>query len=138
MPLPPAISSQIDFGDVDFSVAGFIQTDQGGAIISKTIPGKPFLPNSKTLYVDPEGKLVFEVGLVNKVQSKSKVNDGEWHEFGLVHSAAEDRLVILPIVYLSSPGMVTLLPTGNGNKELWLVMTAYRQVNYPCIPAETE
>ena len=95
MILPPGISSQIDFGDVDFSVAGFIQTDQGGTVISKTIPGKPFLPNSKTLYVDAEGKLVFVVGLVNKVHSTSKVNDGDWHEFGLVHSAAEDRLVKL-------------------------------------------
>jgi hypothetical protein len=94
MSLPPAISAQIDFGDVDFSVAGFIQTDKGGTIISKTIPGKAFLPNGKTLYVDADGKLVFEVGLVNNVRSKNKVNDGDWHEFGLVHSAAEDRLVI--------------------------------------------
>ena len=94
MTLPPAVSSQIDFGDVDFSVAGFIQTEQGGTVISKTVPGKQFLPNSKTLYVDAEGKLVFEVGLVNKVRSTTKVNDGDWHEFGLVHSAAEDRFVV--------------------------------------------
>ena len=93
MAVPPGISQQIDFGDVDFSVAGFVQTEEGGTIISKTINGKPFLPNSKTLYVDTEGRLTFEVGLVNKVQSETKVNDGAWHEFGLVHSASEDRLV---------------------------------------------
>ena len=95
MSLPSAISPKINFGDVDFSVAGFVQTDLGGTIISKTIADKPFLPNSKTLYVNPEGKLVFEVGLVNKVESERKINDGAWHEFGVVHSAAEDRLVIL-------------------------------------------
>lgn len=95
MSLPAAISSKINVGDVDFSLAGFVQTDLGGTIISKTIPGKPFLPNSKTLYVNPEGKLVFEVGLVNKVESERKINDGAWHEFGVVHSAAEDRLVML-------------------------------------------
>ena len=91
MPVSPADSQKINLGNVDFSIAGFIQTDSGGTILSKTIPGKPFLPNSKTLYVNDEGNLVFEVGLVNKIQSTSKVNDGGWHEFGLVHNAAEDR-----------------------------------------------
>lgn len=93
MPVARASAPKINLGDVDFSIAGFINTKQGGTIISKTIPGRPFLPNSKTLYVDPKGKLVFEVGLTGKVKSKTKVNDGNWHEFGVVHVASEDRLV---------------------------------------------
>ncbi|CAB4043857.1 Hypothetical predicted protein, partial [Paramuricea clavata] len=39
-------------------------------------------------------KLVFEVGLSGKVKSKTKVNDGNWHEFGVVHVASEDRFYI--------------------------------------------
>ena len=93
MPVAPASAPKINLGDVDFSIAGFINTKQGGTIISKTIPARPFLPNSKTLYVDPKGKLVFEVGLTGKVKSKTIVNDGNWHEFGVVHVASEDRLV---------------------------------------------
>lgn len=93
MPVPPSSATKIILGDVDFSIAGFINTKIGGTIISKTIPGKPFLPNSKTLYVNTKGKLVFEVGLSGKVKSKTKVNDGNWHEFGVVHVASEDRSV---------------------------------------------
>ena len=94
MPVASVPPSKINLGDVDFSIVGFINTKQGGTIISKTIPGRPFLPNSKTLYVNRKGKLVFEVGLSGKITSKTKVNDGNWHEFGLVHVASEDRLVL--------------------------------------------
>ncbi len=94
MAVSPLSASKINLGDVDFSIVGYINTKQGGTIISKTVPARPFLPNSKTLYVDPKGKLVFEVGLSGKIKSKAKVNDGNWHEFGLVHVASEDRLVI--------------------------------------------
>ena len=93
MPVPPASAPKINLGDVDFSIAGFINTKKGGTIISKTIPDRPFLPNSKTLYVDAKGKLVFEIGLTGKAKSKTKINDGNWHEFGVVHVASEDRLV---------------------------------------------
>ena len=92
-PVPSALIPKIDLGDVDFSLVGYVKTKLGGTIISKTIPVQQFLPNSKTLYVSPKGKLVFEVGLSGKIKSKSRVNDGNWHEFGLVHVASEDRLV---------------------------------------------
>lgn len=93
VPVSSAVATKVNLGDVDFSIAGFINTKQGGTIISKTIPGKQFLPNSKTLYVSAKGKLVFEVGLSGKVKSKTAVNDGNWHEFGVVHVASEDRFV---------------------------------------------
>lgn len=93
MPVSPSLAPKINLGDVDFSIAGYLNTKLGGTVISKTIPGKPFLPNSKTLYVNLKGKLVFEVGLSGKVKSKTKVNDGNWHEFAVVHVASEDRFV---------------------------------------------
>ena len=81
----------INLGDVDFSIAGYIKTKTGGTIISKVPPGKPWPPNGKSFYVNNKGYLVFEIGLVGKIRSKTKVKDGNWHEIGLVHVASEDR-----------------------------------------------
>ena len=93
MPVKPEIASKINLGHVDFSIVGFINTKQGGTIISKTDPNKAFVTDSKTLYVNRKGKLEFNIGLAGKIKSKSKVNDGNWHEIALVYVASEDRLV---------------------------------------------
>lgn len=89
----PVSTTTMNMGDVDFSIAGFIKTKPGGTIISKVPLGSPWPPNGKSLYVDNDGSLTFEIGLVDKLKSKTKVNDNNWHEVGLVHVASEDRLV---------------------------------------------
>ena len=81
--------------DRDFTIAARIKTTNGGTIFSKTEADGEWVPNGKTLFVRG-GRLCYDIGWVGVVQTRQRVNDGEWHDVALRYRAndAEVQLII--------------------------------------------
>jgi putative heme-binding domain-containing protein len=79
----------------DFSIVARIRTRHGGTIFAKTHPGSEWVPDGKALFVR-DGRLCFDIGWVGVVQSRKRINDGQWHDVVMTwdHATATVRLYI--------------------------------------------
>ncbi|MBD3671963.1 MAG: c-type cytochrome [Planctomycetaceae bacterium] len=70
---------QFDLTNQDFSIAARLKTKQGGTIFSQTLNGPKWAPDCKALFIRG-GRLCYDIGWVGVVQSKQKIDDGQWHD----------------------------------------------------------
>jgi len=71
-----------DLGTSDFTIMAWIQTTEGGTILSKSPAEGAWKPQGKTFFVG-EGRLCFDIGWVGVVRSQGRVADGTWHHVAL-------------------------------------------------------
>jgi hypothetical protein len=88
-------SHTFDLTNHDFSVTARIKTERGGTIFSQTQSGPRWVPDGKALFVRG-GRLCYDIGWVGVVTSKTKVDDGRWHNVALAwdHETARVRLFV--------------------------------------------
>ena len=81
--------------DRDYSIVARFKTKKAGTIFSKTKPTGPWVPNGKTLFVRG-GRLGFDIGWVGVVTSRTRVNDGRWHDVAMTykHETRQVRLYV--------------------------------------------
>lgn len=80
-----------DLTTKDFTIAARIKTKVGGTIFSQAKPAPAWTPDGQTLFVR-DGKLCFDIGWVGAIQSKSRVNDGKWHDVAASWEANSKQL----------------------------------------------
>jgi hypothetical protein len=78
-------SDKLKFAGSDYSISAWINTKDGGTIISKAPASGNWAAQGKTLFVDG-GKLKVDVGWVGAVGSDKKVADGKWHHITMTYS----------------------------------------------------
>ncbi|MHC4518526.1 MAG: HzsA-related protein [Planctomycetota bacterium] len=71
-----------DLGQSDFTIMAWIQTFEGGTILSKSPAGGNWEPQGKTFFVRG-GRLCFDIGWVDVVTSRGRVADEAWHHVAL-------------------------------------------------------
>ncbi len=79
----------------DFSITARIKTTEGGTLVALTQSGKKWVPNGRSLFIR-DGHLCFDIGWLGCVESKQKINDGQWHDIGLSwqYASGETRLFV--------------------------------------------
>ncbi len=80
-----------DFTSRDFSIAARVRTTTGGTILATTQTGEHWVPQGQTLFIR-DGRLCFDIGWVGVITSRSKVNDGKWHNLIASWDRAEGRI----------------------------------------------
>lgn len=76
----------------DFSIAGWIKTNRGGTILSKTIEGR-WVPGGKTLFIE-DGNLTLDVGWVGAVRGGRSISDGRWHHVAATYRQADNAVAL--------------------------------------------
>lgn len=86
---------RLDMTDSDFSVTARLRVDGDGTIFCKGPAQGPWIPNGKTFFIR-DGRLCYDIGWVGVVQSKRRINDGQWHNVALTwnHDSAEATFYI--------------------------------------------
>ena len=79
----------MNFESTDFSIAVLLKTTLNGTIISKT--GGSWTTGDIALLVDQSGLASYQINGIVSITSKTKVNDGQWHEVGVVYTVKENR-----------------------------------------------
>ena len=74
--------AKFDMSNRDFTIMARVRTENGGTIFCQTKNEGPWLPNGKTLFIR-EGRLCYDIGWVGVVESRQRVDDGEWHDVAL-------------------------------------------------------
>ncbi|YCM46347.1 DUF6797 domain-containing protein [Verrucomicrobiaceae bacterium 227] len=77
----------------DFTLAVKFRTNEQGTLVSKCAPEGKWTRDSKALFVQG-GRLVYDIGWLGSIRSKSKVADGEWHHAVLVNGDDTVRLFV--------------------------------------------
>ena len=126
MYLDVARSDKIDFTNSNFTISARIKTRSGGTILSKAPAKGEWTENGKSFYVR-EGKLVYDVGFVNEVESTLSVDDGEWHIVMMTYKH-ETGLVSF-FVDNQAAGQGTLKPTGPVDDHI--VRIGYTTSDFP-------
>jgi hypothetical protein len=75
----PANAQDFDLTECDYTITARIRTADGGAIFCETRAGEQWMPDGKVLFVRG-GRLCFDIGWVGVVESRRKVDDGQWHD----------------------------------------------------------
>ncbi len=70
---------EFDMSRGDYTIAARFQTRRGGSLFCETVPKDRWAPGGKSLFVR-NGRLVFDIGWVGFIESKRRVDDGQWHE----------------------------------------------------------
>ncbi len=86
-------AKSLDLGTPDRSVVVRFRTNKGGTLISSAPEKGPWAPNGKTLFVRGR-RLVFDIGWVGAISSKSTVADNQWHTAVLHVGKEQTRLFI--------------------------------------------
>ena len=73
-----AQSKRTDMGDGDFAVLVRFRTKTGGALFAKAPANGEWVPDAKTLYIK-RGRLIYDIGWVGNLETRTRVDDGEWH-----------------------------------------------------------
>jgi putative heme-binding domain-containing protein len=73
-----ADGSRFDMTSKDFTIAARLKTSAGGTVFAVARPGPKWTPDGQALFVR-DGRLCFDIGWVGVVSSRTKVNDGKWH-----------------------------------------------------------
>jgi putative heme-binding domain-containing protein len=68
----------------DYTIEARIRTRRGGTIFAQTSAHERWVEDGKSLFVRG-GRLVFDIGWVGAVQSRRRVDDGEWHEVAMTY-----------------------------------------------------
>ncbi len=79
----------------DYSLLARIKTRRGGTIFSETKPASKWVHDGKALFVRG-GRLVFDIGWVGAVTSRSRVDDDQWHDVAMTwnHEDGNVRLYV--------------------------------------------
>lgn len=80
-----------DLTSKDFTIVARMKTKSGGTLFAQTTPGAKWIPDGQTLFVR-DGRLCFDIGWVGVIQSKSRVNDGEWHHVAASWQTSSKKL----------------------------------------------
>ncbi|MCP4784750.1 MAG: heme-binding protein [Fuerstiella sp.] len=77
----------------DFSITARLRTMEDGTIFCKANDQGPWVPNGKTFFVR-DGRLCYDIGWVGAVQSKKKVDDGQWHDVAMTWNHKTSRVTM--------------------------------------------
>ena len=110
----------------DYTIQARIKTRRGGTIVCKTADGAEWVPDGKTLFVR-QGRLCFDIGWVGVIQSRSRVNDGRWHDVAITYAAADGRVQLF--VDGRPDGDGRLQPKKPVNKHVLRI--GYTAANFP-------
>ncbi len=91
--VPAAQARTLDLGTPNRTIAVRFKTRRGGTLIASAPPQGAWVPNGKTLFI--RGKqLVFDIGWVGAITSKTAVTNNKWHTAVLTVSEDETRLYV--------------------------------------------
>jgi putative heme-binding domain-containing protein len=88
-------ASAFDMATHDFTLTARIRTTEDGVIFCNTEPGDKWVPNGTVLFIRG-GRLCYDIGWVGAIPSKTRVDDGKWHDVALrwTSSNGEVRLYV--------------------------------------------
>lgn len=69
----------------DFSIAARLRTRKGGTIFCETGKESKWVPHGKTFFIR-NGRLAFDIGWVGVVQSRKRLDDGQWHDVAVTYA----------------------------------------------------
>jgi putative heme-binding domain-containing protein len=81
----------LDLTGRDFSIAARFRTTRGGTLLALVAPGPEWRPDGQTLFVR-DGRLCFDIGWVGVVTSRTRVDDGAWHEVAMEWRKSDHRV----------------------------------------------
>lgn len=84
---------KLDLGTPDRTILVRFRTKGSGTLIASTPAKGQWAPNGKTLFVRGQ-RLVYDIGWVGAMTSKTNVADGEWHTAVLIVSNEKTRLFV--------------------------------------------
>ena len=84
-------AADLDLTNSDFTILATIRTTEGGTIFSKAARSGPWVPDGKTFFIR-DGRLCYDIGWVGALQSRSRVNDGQWHQVAATFDASQGLL----------------------------------------------
>ena len=84
-----------DLARADYTISARIKTKKGGCLFARAPRPRTGRTGGKALFVR-KGKLVFDIGWVGTVSSRSRVDDDRWHDVALTyeHQSGRVRLYI--------------------------------------------
>ena len=85
---------RIDLVDKPFTLVSRIKTKLDGTIFAQTMPGPSWTPASQALFIRG-GQLVFDIGWVGAVSSRTRVDDGQWHTVAVVANPTTATLSLI-------------------------------------------
>ena len=116
----------LDLDKKDYSIVARIKTKKDGTILSQASSGEQWLPNGKTFFIRG-GRLAVDVGWVGVVHSKTRVDDGKWHDVAMTWRARDGQVTLL--VDGKTVGQGNLLP--KEALESPVVRIGYTSENFP-------
>ena len=89
---PGAKSQALDWSADSFAAtARFRSRDGSGTLFSKCPPSGKWVPDAKALFLRG-GRLVYDIGWIGAVQTRSRFDDGEWHQVVLSCEGGHARI----------------------------------------------
>lgn len=86
-----ADADAFDLNSKDFTITALIRTRENGTIFAKTDPTGPWVADGKTFFVR-NGKLCYDIGWVGDLESRQRVNDGQWHHVAVTFDSTSGTL----------------------------------------------
>lgn len=87
-------SEKLNLGAEQFSVAVRFKTTKSGTLVANAPASGPWAHDAKALYINSAGQLVYDIGWVGAIHSKTKVNDGQWHTVVLTSNHGHAQIYI--------------------------------------------
>ncbi len=82
-----------EFTTRDFTILARLKTVGGGTVFAIAQPGPEWTPDGQSLFVR-DGRLCFDIGWVGVVTSRTKINDGQWHNVAATWEKSNQHLRI--------------------------------------------
>ena len=89
--LESADAQSFDLTKADFTITARVRTAGNGTLFALAQPTPQWTPNGQSLFIR-DGRLVYDIGWVGAVQSRRRVNDGQWHDVAAVWTRETRRL----------------------------------------------
>jgi putative heme-binding domain-containing protein len=115
-----------DLTNKDYSIVARIRTRGDGTIFSQAAKEGEWIPDGKAFFVRG-GKLVFDIGWVGAVTSKTNVADGRWHTVGM--SWQRDGGVVRLYLDGKLDGSGRLLP--KADLQDFMIRVGFAATNFP-------
>ena len=90
---PETSRRDLDLGKGRFTWVSRFRTQDGGTLLSKSPRRGEWRPNAKALFVRG-GRLVYDIGWVGAITSRTAVADGRWHHAALTYRDGAARLYV--------------------------------------------
>lgn len=116
----------LNMSTADYTVTARVRTTEGGTILSKAAPDGPWVPDGKTLFVR-DGRLCFDIGWVGALQSRQRINDGQWHDVAMTYHAGTGMVRLYVDHQLDGEGV--LRP--KGPLDDGVVRLGFTSTNFP-------